>query len=44
MKYRHIPTGIIVNSSGELPSAMYEPLEEKAEKPAKATKKRKKEN
>lgn len=47
MKYRHIPTGVVVNSDAELPPALYEKIAEKedgqpAEKePKKARKKAK---
>lgn len=34
MRYRHIPTGIIVNSSAELPSAVYERVDEPEKKEA----------
>ena len=34
MKYRHIPSGIIVHSDSKLPEAVYERVDEKAgEKP-----------
>ena len=48
MKYKHIPTGIIVHSDSELPPALYEPAEaeektseRKAEEPKKTRKRAK---
>lgn len=44
MKFRHIPTGIVVNSDSELPPAVYEKVDErepKDVKDAKPAKKRK---
>lgn len=38
MKYRHIPTGVIVTSDKELPIEMYERVDEP--KPKQATRKR----
>lgn len=43
MKYRHIPTGIVVSSDAELPRAVYEPVErpERAERPERKAQPRK---
>ena len=42
MKFRHIPTGTIVHSDSELPSALYEKVDvQAAEKPKAEPKKRK---
>ena len=34
MEYRHITTGVIVNSDSELPSAVYEPVDKPGKKEA----------
>jgi hypothetical protein len=39
MQYRHIPTGVIVNSEKELQKAVYEPIVDE-EAPKKPTRKR----